>query len=63
MTDDRFKDTGSFHPDKAWSEIQRKDWERKTEKASRWGGWIAFGGVIALLGVLACIGSLAFGLF
>lgn len=56
MTDDRFKDAGQFHPERAWSEIRRKDWERKHEAGSRGGGRVAIylvAGLILLLGGLA----------
>jgi hypothetical protein len=56
MQDDRFKDAGQFHPEKAWSEIRRKDWERKHEAGSRGGGRVAIylaAGLILLLGGLA----------
>lgn len=56
MLDDRFKDAGHFHPDKAWSEIQRKDWERKHEAGGRGGGRVAIylvAGLILLLCGLA----------
>ncbi|GAB3054053.1 hypothetical protein GCM10027214_16670 [Stenotrophomonas tumulicola] len=59
MTEDRFKGTGEFHPDRAWGEIQRKDWERKHERGSRHGGWlaVAFVGCV-LVFVVSAIGFL-----
>lgn len=29
QTEDRFKGTGQFHPDKSWARIQQENWERK----------------------------------
>lgn len=58
MSEDRFKGTGEFHPEKAWSEIQRKDWERKHEASGRGGGRVAIylvAGMILLLGGLAVL--------
>jgi hypothetical protein len=56
MNNDRWSGTGSFHPQRAWSEIRRKDWERKHEAGSRGGGRVAIylvAGLILLLGGLA----------
>ena len=56
MNNDRWSGTGSFHPQRAWGEIQRKDWERKHEAGGRGGGRVAMyfvAGLILLLGGLA----------
>lgn len=56
MNNDRWSGTGSFHPQRAWSEIRRKDWERKHEAGARGGGRVAIylvAGLILLLGGLA----------
>lgn len=62
MTDDRFKDAGQFHPQKAWSEIKRKDWERKHEAGSRGGGWIGLGLIGCALLIVVCVGGFLLGL-
>lgn len=62
MSDDRFKNAGQFEPKRAWSEIQRKDWEAKTESQARGGGWLAFGLFICLLLIVIGLGSFLFGL-
>lgn len=59
MTDDRFKDAGQFHPEKAWSEIRRKDWERKHEASLGFKGWALVLGIVASLAVTV-IGAIAF---
>ncbi len=55
MTEDRFKDAGEFHPERAWSEIRRKDWERKHEAGGRGGGRIA---IYLVAGLLVLLGGL-----
>lgn len=62
MTDDRFKDAGQFHPEKAWSEIRRKDWERKHEAGSRGGGWLALALLACVLLIVVCVGGFLLGL-
>lgn len=55
MLDDRFKDAGHFHPDKAWSEIRRKDWERKHDGALGWKGWgLLIALFLSILGTVVC---------
>ena len=58
MSNDRFRGTGEFHPNKAWSEIQRKDWERKNPADLGAKGWVLVAGV--LLAAVLAIGSAAF---
>ncbi len=62
MIEDRFKDTGQFHPERAWSEIRRKDWERKHEAGSRGGGWLALALLACALLIVVCVGGFLLGL-
>lgn len=56
MSEDRFNGTGDFHPEKAWSEIRRKDWERKHEAGSKGGGWLALTLIACVLLFVVCAG-------
>lgn len=62
MNNDRWSGTGSFHPQRAWSEIRRKDWERKHEAGSRGGGWLALALLACALLVVVCVGGFLLGL-
>ncbi len=62
MTDDRFKGTGEFHPEKAWNRIETENLDRKTGYSSSRGGLAALGLVVSALTVLICAGIFLFGL-
>jgi len=55
MQDDRFKDAGQFHPEKAWSEIRRKDWEREHEGGLGVKGWaLVIALLLSIVGTVVC---------
>lgn len=61
MTDDRFKGTGEFHPEKAWNRIVKEDSRRRAASRLTWKDNAYVAWMVGLL-VLCVAGSLvAFG--
>ncbi|WP_414497724.1 hypothetical protein [Stenotrophomonas maltophilia] len=62
QTEDRFKGTGQFHPDKAWAKIVRKDKDRAFDEKyplTWWDRfWIPTSLALLLFGIVACGGYL-----
>ncbi|AVH90027.1 TPA: hypothetical protein ACGCEE_000254 [Stenotrophomonas maltophilia] len=59
QTEDRFKGTGQFHPDKAWAKIDReaKDRAFDAKHPPKWWHSLAFpwGVALLLLGLAGCV--------
>ena len=53
QTEDRFKGTGQFHPDKAWAKIKTADFHRRLEAAETWQDRLYVRAMLWLLALIA----------
>ncbi len=55
MNNDPWSGTGSFHPQRAWSGIWRKDWERKHDGGLGWkGSSLLIALLLSIVGTAIC---------